>query len=116
MQHRRPPPREPSFGALPSASTIDVPTTLIAFPKLTTEKGYAYVRGSLLIDVAVFVIWELVTLAFLVFSAISLYFRHMRLASILICVALLLLLCMKGTKHVKLVNKKKRRMFFPLSM
>ncbi|KAI4390008.1 hypothetical protein MLD38_002167 [Melastoma candidum] len=72
--------------------------------------------GSSRIDVAVFVIWELVILAFLVFSAISLYFRHMRLAFILICVDLLLLLCMKVTKHIKLANKKKRRMLLPLSM
>ncbi|KAL3505462.1 hypothetical protein ACH5RR_035303 [Cinchona calisaya] len=64
----------------------------------------------------VFVIWELVILAFLVFSAVSLYFRHLRLAFILVCVTLLLLLCMKITKQVKLARRKKRRMLLPLSM
>ncbi|CAN1322832.1 hypothetical protein LINPERPRIM_LOCUS32538 [Linum perenne] len=68
------------------------------------------------VDVVIFVIWELVILAFLVFSAVSLYFRHMRLAFILVCVTLLLVLCLKVTKHVRSSRKKKRRMLLPLSM
>ncbi|XP_011074730.1 uncharacterized protein LOC105159382 [Sesamum indicum] len=68
------------------------------------------------VDVAIFVIWELVVLAFVVFSAVSLYFRHLRLAIILLCITLLMLLCMKITKKVKLARKKKRRMLLPLSM
>ncbi|KAI3460449.1 hypothetical protein Pfo_017112 [Paulownia fortunei] len=68
------------------------------------------------VDVAIFVIWELVILAFLVFSAVSLYFRHLRLAIILLCITLLLLLFMKITKQVRLARKKKRRMLLPLSM
>ncbi|CAL5416184.1 unnamed protein product [Camellia sinensis] len=68
------------------------------------------------VDVAIFVIWELVILAFLVFSAVSLYFGHMKLAFILVCVTLLLLLCMKVVKQVRLARKKKRRMLLPLSM
>ncbi|XAR64248.1 hypothetical protein NMG60_11024517 [Bertholletia excelsa] len=68
------------------------------------------------VDIAIFVIWELVILAFLVFSAIALYFGHMKLAFILVCITLLLLLCMKITKHVRLARKKKRRMLLPLSM
>ncbi|XP_015576727.1 uncharacterized protein LOC107261502 [Ricinus communis] len=68
------------------------------------------------VDVVVFVIWELIILAFLVFSAVSLYFRHMQLAFILVCITLLLLLCMKVTKQVRLARKKKRRMLLPLSM
>ncbi|KAL6207611.1 hypothetical protein ABKV19_019337 [Rosa sericea] len=68
------------------------------------------------VDVVLFVIWELVILAFLVFSAVSLYFRHMRLAFILVCIAMLLLLCIKVTRQVKLARKKKRRMLLPLSM
>ncbi|KAG4147964.1 hypothetical protein ERO13_D05G256400v2 [Gossypium hirsutum] len=68
------------------------------------------------VDVVAFVIWELVILAFLVFSAVSLYFRHMQLAFILVCITLLLLLCMKITKQVSLAGKKKRRMLLPLSM
>ncbi|KAL1533127.1 hypothetical protein AAHA92_33056 [Salvia divinorum] len=32
------------------------------------------------VDVAIFVIWELVILAFVVFSIVSLYYRHSRLA------------------------------------
>ncbi|KAF9686643.1 hypothetical protein SADUNF_Sadunf02G0010700 [Salix dunnii] len=67
-------------------------------------------------DVVVFVIWELVIIAFLVFSAVSLYFRHTRLAFILVCITMLLLLCMKITKQVRLARKKKRRMLLPLSM
>uniref|UniRef100_A0A5B6Z9T8 Uncharacterized protein n=1 Tax=Davidia involucrata TaxID=16924 RepID=A0A5B6Z9T8_DAVIN len=68
------------------------------------------------VDVVVFVIWELVILAFLVFSAVSLYFKHLRLAFLLVCITLLLLLCMKITKQVRLARKKKRRMLLPLSM
>ncbi|KAK4600165.1 hypothetical protein RGQ29_010007 [Quercus rubra] len=68
------------------------------------------------VDVVIFVIWELVILAFLVFSAVSLYFRHMQLAFILVCITMLLLLCMKVTKQVRLARKKKRRMLLPLSM
>ncbi|XP_059636851.1 uncharacterized protein LOC132278959 [Cornus florida] len=68
------------------------------------------------VDVVVYVIWELVILAFLVFSAVSLYFKHLRLAFILVCITLLLLLCMKITKQVRLDRKKKRRMLLPLSM
>uniref|UniRef100_A0A7N2KT46 Uncharacterized protein n=1 Tax=Quercus lobata TaxID=97700 RepID=A0A7N2KT46_QUELO len=70
----------------------------------------------LMVDVVIFVIWELVILAFLVFSAVSLYFRHMQLAFILVCITMLLLLCMKVTKQVRLARKKKRRMLLPLSM
>ncbi|XVE69644.1 hypothetical protein DITRI_Ditri10aG0006700 [Diplodiscus trichospermus] len=68
------------------------------------------------VDVVVFVIWELVILAFLVFSAVSLYFRHMQLAFILVSITMLLFLCMKITKQVRLARKKKRRMLLPLSM
>ncbi|XP_028784754.1 uncharacterized protein LOC114749314 [Neltuma alba] len=68
------------------------------------------------VDVVVFVIWELVILAFLVFSAVSLYFRNVRLAFILVSITVLLLLCMKITKQVRLARKKKRRMLLPLSM
>ncbi|XP_022772590.1 uncharacterized protein LOC111315260 [Durio zibethinus] len=68
------------------------------------------------VDVVVFVIWELVILAFLVFSAVSLYLRHMQLAFILVCITMVLLLCMKITKQVRLARKKKRRMLLPLSM
>ncbi|KAK6256955.1 hypothetical protein QUC31_000414 [Theobroma cacao] len=68
------------------------------------------------VDVVVFVIWELIILAFLVFSAVSLYFRHMQLGFILVCITMLLLLCMKITKQVRLARKKKRRMLLPLSM
>ncbi|XP_006342548.1 uncharacterized protein [Solanum tuberosum] len=68
------------------------------------------------VDVVIFVIWELVILAFLVFSAVSLYFRHLKLAFILVCVTLLLLLCMKIAKQVRSARKRKRRMLLPLSM
>ena len=68
------------------------------------------------VDVVVFVILELVILAFLVFSAVSLYFRHIQLAFILVCITMLLLLCMRITKQVRLARKKKRRMLLPLSM
>ncbi|CAH1427856.1 unnamed protein product [Lactuca virosa] len=68
------------------------------------------------VDVVVFVIWELVILAFFVFSGVSLYFRQLKVALVLGSITLLLLLCMKVTKHVKLARKKKRRMLLPLSM
>ncbi|GFP86964.1 hypothetical protein PHJA_000840200 [Phtheirospermum japonicum] len=68
------------------------------------------------VDVAIFVIWELVILALFVFSAVSLYFRHFMLALILLCITLLLLTCMKITKQVRLARKKQRRMLLPLSM
>ncbi|KAL5557768.1 hypothetical protein UlMin_033979 [Ulmus minor] len=68
------------------------------------------------VDVVIFVIWELVILAFLVFSAVSLYFRHIQLAFILVCITMLMILCMKVTKQVRLARKKKRRMLLPLSM
>ncbi|CAH8330316.1 unnamed protein product [Eruca vesicaria subsp. sativa] len=68
------------------------------------------------VDVVVFVIWELVILAFLVFSAVSLYFKRLQLAFILLSVTLLLLLSMKITKQVRVARKKKRRMLLPLSM
>ncbi|WZZ72655.1 hypothetical protein YC2023_084025 [Brassica napus] len=69
-----------------------------------------------MVDVVVFVIWELVILAFLVFSAVSLYFQRLQLAFVLLCFALLLLVCLKVTKQVRLARKKKRRMLLPLSM
>ncbi|KAL8059337.1 hypothetical protein ABFX02_03G079800 [Erythranthe guttata] len=68
------------------------------------------------VDTAIFVIWELVVLALFVFSAVSLYFRNIRLAVLLLSIALLLLLCMRVTKQVKLARKKQRRMLLPLSM
>ncbi|XP_068646691.1 uncharacterized protein [Aristolochia californica] len=68
------------------------------------------------VDVVVSVLWELIILAFLVFSAVSLYFRCMRLAFCLICIAALLLVCLKITKQVRLARKRKRRMLLPLSM
>ncbi|GER39991.1 protein kinase superfamily protein [Striga asiatica] len=68
------------------------------------------------VDVAIFVIWELVILAFFVFSTVSLYFRHFRLAITLLSIALLLFLGMKITKQVRLARKKQRRMLLPLSM
>ncbi|KAG6419726.1 uncharacterized protein LOC125219983 [Salvia hispanica] len=68
------------------------------------------------VDVAIFVIWELVILAFLVFSAVSLYFTHVTLAVVFIFFTIVLLLLMKVTKKVRLARKKKRRMLLPLSM
>ncbi|KAM0942306.1 hypothetical protein DsansV1_C15g0136851 [Dioscorea sansibarensis] len=62
------------------------------------------------------VIWELAIFALVVFSAVSLYFRHMRLAFSLIFAATLLYICMKITKQVRQNRKSKRRMLLPLSM
>ncbi|KAJ0964025.1 hypothetical protein J5N97_029147 [Dioscorea zingiberensis] len=62
------------------------------------------------------VIWELLTFALIVFSAVSLYFRFMRLAFSLVCVAILLYICVKITKEVRQNRKSKRRMLLPLSM
>ncbi|KAF8026262.1 hypothetical protein BT93_F2924 [Corymbia citriodora subsp. variegata] len=83
---------------------------LLWFPHVGTRLKSISLGGNLMVDVVVFVIWELVILAFLVFSAVSLYFRHMQLALILICITMLLLLCMKITKQIRLARKKKQRM------
>ncbi|XP_019701866.1 uncharacterized protein [Elaeis guineensis] len=45
------------------------------------------------------IIWELLIFAFLVLSAVFLYFRHMRLAFVLICVTTVILVCMRITKQ-----------------
>ncbi|XP_060194788.1 uncharacterized protein LOC132623987 [Lycium barbarum] len=51
-------------------------------------------------DVVIFVICELVILALLVFSVVSLYFSHLKLAFILVSVGLLLLVCVTIAKQV----------------
>ncbi|CAF2180591.1 uncharacterized protein LOC103830622 [Brassica rapa] len=68
------------------------------------------------VHVLVFVIWELVILLLLVCSAVSLFFKRLQLAFILVCVGLLLLFCMKILKQARLARNKKRRMLLPLSM
>lgn len=83
---------------------------------ITSDVNFRSCGFGCRVDVVIFVIWELIILSFLVFSAVSLYFRHMQLAFILVCITLLLLLCMKVTKQVRLARKKKRRMLLPLSM
>ncbi|MCE0480608.1 hypothetical protein HAX54_037627 [Datura stramonium] len=67
-------------------------------------------------DVVMFVICELIILALLVFSVVSLYFRHLKVAFILVIVSLLLLVCVTIAKQVTEARKKKRRMLLPLSM
>ncbi|KAL3340747.1 hypothetical protein AABB24_029064 [Solanum stoloniferum] len=67
-------------------------------------------------DVVMFVICELVILALLVFSVVSLYFTHLKLAFILVSTSLLLLVCVTIVKQVTEARKKKRRMLLPLSM
>ncbi|KAK9164649.1 hypothetical protein Syun_005551 [Stephania yunnanensis] len=64
----------------------------------------------------IFVIWELVILAFLVASAVSLYLRYMQLAFIFICLTMLLVIFMKIMKQVRAARTKNRRMLLPLSM
>ncbi|KAG2281899.1 hypothetical protein Bca4012_050416 [Brassica carinata] len=82
----------------------------------SSSSNFSSSSSSSRVDVVVFVIWELVILAFLVFSAVSLYFKRLELAFILLCVCLLLFVCMKITKQVRIARKKKRRMLLPLSM
>ncbi|KAL3372321.1 hypothetical protein AABB24_008732 [Solanum stoloniferum] len=67
-------------------------------------------------DVVMFVICELVILTLLVFSVVSLYFTHLKLAFILVSSSLLLLVCVTIAKQVTEARKKKRRMLLPLSM
>ncbi|KAK6793083.1 hypothetical protein RDI58_012164 [Solanum bulbocastanum] len=67
-------------------------------------------------DVVMFVICELVILALVVFSVVSLYFTHLKLAFILVSTSLLLLVCVTIAKQVTEARKKKRRMLLPLSM
>ncbi|XP_019701867.1 uncharacterized protein [Elaeis guineensis] len=52
------------------------------------------------------IIWELLIFAFLVLSAVFLYFRHMRLAFVLICVTTVILVCMRITKQFIGFNQK----------
>ncbi|XP_059278896.1 uncharacterized protein LOC132033058 [Lycium ferocissimum] len=67
-------------------------------------------------DVVIFVICELVILALMVFSVVSLHFSHLKLAFILVSVSLLLLVCVTIAKQVTEARKKQRRMLLPLSM
>ncbi|KAJ8648050.1 hypothetical protein MRB53_001073 [Persea americana] len=76
----------------------------------------ANLTSSSRVDVVISVIWEILILASLVFSAISLYLRYKRLAFVLICITILLLVCLKIMKQVRLARKRKRRMLLPLSM
>ncbi|CAL0305882.1 unnamed protein product [Lupinus luteus] len=82
----------------------------------STSSSSFFTTSTSRVDVVVFVIWEIAVLAFLVFSVVSLYFKHNQLAFIFVCITVLLLLCMKVTKQVRLAKKKKRRMLLPLSM
>ncbi|WOL18181.1 hypothetical protein Cni_G26974 [Canna indica] len=72
-------------------------------------------NASSRVDV-VLVLWELLMFALLVFSGVALYFRHMKLAFLLICITAFMLVCMKITKQVRQNRKSKRRMLLPLSM
>lgn len=76
----------------------------------------AKVSSSSRMDMMMFVVWELVILAFIVASAVSLYFTHLKLALILATITWLLLLCKKVTKQIKQNRKTKRMMMLPLSM
>ncbi|XP_020696055.1 uncharacterized protein LOC110109361 [Dendrobium catenatum] len=67
------------------------------------------------VDVAS-VILELFMFAFLVFSAVSLYFGYMKLAFVFICMTAFILVCKKITKQIRQNRKSKRRMLLPLSM
>ncbi|KAF3633506.1 putative serine/threonine-protein kinase-like [Capsicum annuum] len=67
-------------------------------------------------DVVIFVICELIILALLVFSVVSLYFSHLKLAFILVTGSLLLHVCVTLAKQVTEARMKKRRMLLPLSM
>ncbi|KAK1295789.1 hypothetical protein QJS10_CPB15g00302 [Acorus calamus] len=68
------------------------------------------------IDVVISVIWDLFILAFLVFSAVSFYFKYTKLALCLLFITTLLLVSMKIVKQIRLARKRKRRMLLPLSM
>ncbi|KAJ3692841.1 hypothetical protein LUZ60_011936 [Juncus effusus] len=68
-------------------------------------------RGDVLL-----VILELLMLAFLIFSGVSLYFKHMKLAFLFICITALILICMRISKQVRENREWRRRMLLPLSM
>ncbi|XP_071696670.1 uncharacterized protein [Rutidosis leptorrhynchoides] len=67
-------------------------------------------------DMVMFVIWELLILAFIVCSVVLLYFNHLKLTLTFATITWLLMLFMKVTKQVKLNKKTKRMMMLPLSM
>ncbi|KAF8405492.1 hypothetical protein HHK36_010399 [Tetracentron sinense] len=98
-----------------TARHLDVLDAVRSISDHDPAKRKLFVRG-LGVDVVISVIFELTILASLVFSAVSLYLRHMQLAFILICITMLLCVCMKITKQVRLARKKRRRMLLPLSM
>ncbi|XP_039138279.1 uncharacterized protein LOC120275658 [Dioscorea cayenensis subsp. rotundata] len=62
------------------------------------------------------VIWELLTLALIVLSAVSLYFGYIRVTFFLVFVAILIFIFAKIAKEVRQSRKSKRRMLLPLSM
>ncbi|URE14849.1 hypothetical protein MUK42_10918 [Musa troglodytarum] len=72
-------------------------------------------NSSSRVDV-IFAIWEVLMFACLVFTGVSLYFRYMRLAFLLICVTIIILVCMRITNKVRQNRKSTRRMLLPLSM
>ncbi|KAF1893248.1 hypothetical protein Lal_00001696 [Lupinus albus] len=69
------------------------------FSSTSSSSSSFFTTSSSRVDVVVFVIWEIAVLAFLVLSVLSLFFKHNQLAFILVCITVLLLLCMKVTKH-----------------
>jgi hypothetical protein len=62
------------------------------------------------------VILELLMLALLIFSGVSLYSKHIRLAFFFICITGIILVCTRIAKKIRQDREWKRRMLLPLSM
>mgnify|MGYP007132920560 CR=1 FL=1 len=67
-------------------------------------------------DVAKAGLLALLFILLLVLSILSLFFGYMRMAGILLVMAILLPICLKMIRQRKLAKKRQRRMLLPLSM
>ncbi|KAJ4776933.1 NADH-ubiquinone oxidoreductase chain [Rhynchospora pubera] len=80
-----------------------------SFPSASPSSSSS--RGEVLL-----VILEILMFTFLIFSGVSLYFKHMRLAFLFICITGIILVCARIAKQIRQDREWKRRMLLPLSM
>ncbi|KAJ4774927.1 NADH-ubiquinone oxidoreductase chain [Rhynchospora pubera] len=80
-----------------------------SFPSASPSSSSS--RGDVLL-----VILEILMFTFLIFSGVSLYFKHMRLAFLFICITGIILVCARIAKQIRQDREWKRRMLLPLSM
>ncbi|XVF15749.1 hypothetical protein REPUB_Repub09cG0182700 [Reevesia pubescens] len=66
-------------------------------------------------DVAVAIFWAFAFIVLVIFSYLSLYFRHFWLSSIIICLGIFLPIRLRSCRQA-LVKKRDRKFLLPLSM